>query len=254
MTVAGERWPEGRQRQALAAIGEGAHYLHSADAAGFLGQLENVLGPGLVAEARKVGVSYSKQEARALIVHHLLGRPAVAVRCALANNPWGYLFDCARQWLHQDELGHRGSELDALPDVFGRNDVEETMFPEHGLTSLDLVITQTWEVIAARTPETLVPALKGLVEWLGYNPPQRLSYGHMELRWAGHEFTVFSAEQIKAVANICWGGRPTQDTTSIMGGFLRDSEFDPVHSDSHLRALRVYQARMHASLASPLGA
>jgi hypothetical protein len=148
-------------------------------------------------------------------------------------------------------MGHRGVDLEAVAEVIGGRSVEDEVIPEHGLTDMDTVIERTIAVLRPRTPTGLERPVAVLVEWLGYNPPQRLSYGHVELRQANVEVPELTAEQVHAVANIAWGGRPNQASTSLMGAFLRDSGFDPVLSPTHLRALRLYQQRMHAR---PLGA
>lgn len=250
------RWPESRQRQGLAAvIDQGISFLKTDEGKAFLDQLQDVIGPVLVGRARRVSVQYSKQEARSLIVHHLFWARRekfdVATRSALAENPWAYLTTCALRWLHEDELGHRGADLEAIGDAPGLDLVEEQIFPSHGLTSLDIVITKTWEQLVWRTPNHLSDPLRRLVEWLAWNPAQRRSYVAAEIRAALLTVPEFTPEQIRDVANVCWGGRPESHTTSIMGGLLKDPSFDPIHSDSHLRALRTYQARIRAHSALP---
>lgn len=248
-----------RQRKSLVMLTEGVVFLDTPEGIEFLDQLEFVIGPVLVGRARKVSVRYTVAEARSLMLHHLLYTPArvdgdksanvhrLPIKIALAENPWAYLTRCALTWLHQDELGHRGVDLDGDVSPFDQ-ELYLAWSSEPQLTALELVIVKTWEMLSPRTPTELVDPLRDLIEWFGNNPPQRISYEGEAIRAAAHAFRIFTPTQIRAAAAACWGTRPEQRATSIMGGYLNDPSFDPVESDSHLRALRLYGARMRASV------
>lgn len=110
--------------------------------------------------------------------------------------------------------------------------------------TLTQAVERTVSTLAPRTLGDVARVLPDLVGWLAENPFEQQSTAKPTLEAAAAEFSMVSAGALTAVANISWGGRPNRGETSLLGGHLRSHDFNPLGSAAHLKALRVYRARM----------
>jgi hypothetical protein len=115
----------------------------------------------------------------------------------------------------------------------------------NGLPTIDDAVASTVTTLQDRTPSRLRGDLPDLVSWLAHNPASRKGHEGEVLDAAVDTFGWHPGE-VRAVANISWGGRPNAAATSLLGAYLLDSAFDPRDSATHLRALRQYMTRVHA--------
>lgn len=235
-----EKFDTWRQREALTALTVPG-FLESAEGAAFLEQLEVFFAPPTIASARKMDYALEPGD----VVHMLLIRlidndGRIAGYAATADEPWSYIGGClARDWVHQ-EWGIRGSSLDVLEFMPPREPEEDT------LTPLNEVVDLAYEALAPLTADELHGDLRDLLGWLAANPPQRLSYEGEAKRAAHRHCPDFTIDQVIAVMNIAWGGRPRQERTSIFGEFLLNPRFRPSDSPTHMRALVYFKNAMRA--------
>lgn len=241
MSMEVQRFDTWRQRVAMSTLTEPG-FLMSPEGAAFLEQLDVFFAPGICGMAKRMGYPMEPGDVQNSIITHLLSNDGeVAKYASVADEPWAYLGRCAIEWARR-EWGHRGTRLEVaeyLPVASPTSD-------ESNYTALDEVVALTYEVLVPRTPEHLHGDLLELLGWLAANPIQRLSY-EAEERMAAHRFCPrMTIDQVTAVMNIAWGGRPRQKETSLMGAFLLDSTFRPSGSPSHARALTTYKNAIRA--------
>ncbi|MGO3832404.1 MAG: hypothetical protein ACTJGT_00440 [Microbacteriaceae bacterium] len=243
-----ETWTIARQREAFALLPQ-PEFRASPEFVAFLEQLHVNHAEGLVKRARRWGYSFEPEEAVNMLIVNLLeeidtGR-FVSDYVAESEHPFAYLGRCAfRSWLPK-EFGVRGNQLE-VPELLPDSEAYEQAEYDSGLTDISEVVELCLAVLLPRTPKMLQDQLGELVAFLAVNPPQRLSYEHFERQAAAKYCPSFTEEQISAVMNITWGGRPNRADTSLMGQFLLDEEFKPEDSPTHYRALRYYQKEIAA--------
>lgn len=243
-----ERFDVWRLRVALMDLADdGARFLSTAEGAAFLEQLDVFFARPLVGEARRMGFAMDRDDATHMIIERFLTtleeqKEKAPIRfAASAENPWGYLWTCALRWARND-WGMRASDLEtseAYALAAPEND-------ESHLTPLEEVVRCCFEELAQRIPVRHHSAVYELLGWLASNPPQRLSYEGLE-RIAAHRYCPsLTIEQVTAVMNIAWGGRPRQAETSLMGQYLTNPEFRPSESWTHIRALHYFKNAFRA--------
>lgn len=235
------RFDTWRQRAAMATFTEPG-FLDTPEGAAFLEQLDVFFSPGICGMARREGYPMEHGDVRNSIITHLLANDGeVAQYAAVADEPWAYLGRCAIGWARR-EWGHRGTRLEVAESLH----VPSPSAESSPYTDLDEVVALTYEALVPRTPSELHGDLLELLGWLAANPLQRLSY-ETEERVAAHRHCPrMTIEQVTAVMNIAWGGRPRQAQTSLMGAYLLDASFRPSDSPSHARALTYYKNAMRA--------
>lgn len=235
-----EKFDTWRQREALTALTEPG-FLESAEGAAFLEQLEVFFAPSTIASARKMDYALEPGDVVHMLIVRLLeddGR--IAGYAATADEPWSYIGGClARDWAWR-EWGVRGTSLDILEFM------PPSATAEEDLTPLSEVVELAYGVLSPFTPQELHGDLRDLLGWLAANPLQRISYEAEAKRAAHRHCPEFTIDQVAAVMNIAWGGRPRQAETSIFGGFLRDPRFRPSDSPTHMRALIYFKNAMRA--------
>lgn len=239
--MSGERFDTWRQRAALTAVADSVEFLNTAEGAAFLEQLAVYFAPAMIAQARKMSFAIEVNDVVNGAVVLLTENDQRVARYAAASDgePWGYLFLCLKEW-GRHQWGHRGVSLEAAEHYPSEPEADSY------LTDLHSVVLLTWELLCPFTPEHLHGDLFELLGWLAANPPQRLSY-ETDDRVAAHRSAPgFSTEQVTAVMNIAWGGRPRQAETSVFGQYLQDPDFRPSESPSHARALTYYKKQMRA--------
>jgi len=227
-----------------------AAFLRSAEGQGFVLQLERYLIPTVFAAAKRVGLGDNWLH-RNDVVHTVLvnlseqqGRAAKLIAEA-SHAPWAYLAKCAVEWV-RTSWGHRAAPLEEVLVERSRADAREYFSARDnvGLTPLGDLVRLSYDVLAPHTPAHLRPSLLQLLRWLAVNPPQRLSYEGSERRAAALRFSAFTSEQIAAVMNVAWGGRPRRKETSLMAALLRNPEFRLSDSPTHARAILPYRRAM----------
>lgn len=245
-----EKFDAWRQRAALVDLAESqSSFLATAEGAAFLEQLHEFFSPTIASLARGWGYHMERDEVVHMIVERLLTTlqehpDRAPIRfAAAAEDPWGYLWTCAKRWAHEDwgtrAEGLEQAEMISAPPVMDAADSD--------LTPLDEVVRLTFEELAMRVDARHHAELFELVGWLAANPPQRLSYEGRECVAAHRICPGFTLEQVAAVMNISWGGRPRQAETSLMGQFLRDARFRPSSSYTHMRALIFFKNAFRAA-------
>lgn len=243
-----EKFAPWQQRVALTEFAdEGMSYLETAAGAAFMEQLDHHIAPSIVAFAHSWGYAIERQD----VTHLVIERFQTTLRqnperspiryAATADNPWGYVADCARRWVRQ-ERGVKCVDIEYAETLA----VDSPASEESHLTPLDEVIRLCFEQLAPRTPTAHHPALLELLGWLAANTPQRLTYEGFECQAAHRHCPSLTLEQVTAVMNIARGGRPRQAETSLMGQYLLDSNFRPPESPSHARALTYFKAAFSA--------
>ena len=255
-----EKWSEQKLRETLCLLPE-KEFQHTAEFVAFLEQLRLYVAPQMVSRAGREGYQMETTDAEHMVFLKLITEAGqhpsgdtryLADYVAESVNPWGYLVGCAtNNWL-REEYGIRGisaeGDYDLVANIPARRDSDPAAEPEGELTPAWQIAELTYGVLAPRTPEKLHRDLWELLKFLAANPSQRLSYEHHERVAAKQYCAVMNESQIAAVMNIAWGGRPNRATTSIMGQFLLDPEFDPFDSrkETFAKALSYYQKEIIA--------
>jgi len=235
------RWDGNRLKDAAVRASGGAGFWRTALGGEFAGQLDRFVGLGVAGQVRgTLGYPIEAAEITHTIIVQLSDQRSLVEGLQRAEDPWGYLAACARQW-GWGQAGHRGADLDVLREVSVPGaSVEEIVVPSHGLTCLDEVIGSTVDTVLGYLENGPVDSgnIQRAVGWFAVNPPQHRGHGHMDARRAG-EFKEmgFSAGQVGALANVTWGGRPNMQQTSLFYGFLLDPSFAPEASRTHRVAL-----------------
>ncbi|MGO1700961.1 MAG: hypothetical protein ACTIKL_07885 [Canibacter sp.] len=244
MTDTVERFDTWRQRHALIALAHSPAFLETAEGVAFVEQLKHFFVTSMRRFAWKhLQVEVEEHEIINLTLTGLLANDGRIARYAAAaeDNPWGYVSVCLRRWV-RELTGIQGVDFEKVEEFVAAPCRDE----DCALTPLDEVVEKSFLILAPVTPKQLHAALYRLLGWLAANPIQRLSYETHE-RDAAHEVVPeLTAEQVTAVMNIAWGGRPRQAETSIMGALLIDPNFRVDGSSSHLRALMHYKAAIRA--------
>lgn len=237
MTV--ERFTLWRQREVLTALTE-QDFLQSAECAALLEQFEAFFAGAAVAAARREGFYLEKQDIAPMMLLKLLNKDGLlASYAATADVPWNYIGQCLKGWV-REEHGVRGMPIE-YADYFPPSPQEPT-----NLTDLGDVVGLTFDVLSPLVDLPLHGDLRELLGWLAANPLQRLSYEAEAKRAAHRHCPSFTIDQVIAVMNIAWGGRPRQEKTSFFGEFLLDSKFRPSDSPTHMRALVYFKNAMRA--------
>lgn len=153
-----------------------------------------------------------------------------AQAAAAAENPGAYVAKVLHRAVQQ-QWGLRAASLEACEHFISRD-------TDSGLTPLDEVVSLTLLIISPYVETTRMDDLYGLLKWLAFNPPQRLSYESEDKLTVNELFgEVFNPIEIQAVMRIAWGVRPRESETSIMGRLLLDPDFNPATSSSHSKVL-----------------
>lgn len=239
--MAPERFTESRQRQALHDLAATTDFLRSEEGRLFLDQIRCYLVPGILARASRVGIGSGWVGTEEVVHTAVLGLCDSAGRVAryaseAAGEPWGYLFRCLMTWM-SEQWGSRGISFDEA--LIGQPAPSAEM-PVH-LTPLAEVIAATFAILEVHTPERLRTSVRQLLVWVANNPPQRLSHEAEDRAAARIRFPELTQQQISAVVNAAWGGRPTRSDTSLMAAFLLDENFCPYDSPAHSRVILRYK-------------
>lgn len=248
-----ERWHPERWRGAFRALSaEPGAWLAGSEGAAWIEQVTRCFARRLCDQFRfdaKWGYQFEPAEVVSIIITRIAGQPSVAEALIRAENPVGYLAVCTERWM-QLEAGVRGSSFEVLEGFVPADPRALTQLEANA--NLESAIELTVQVLQERTPQAFHPAVGAAVSWLAYNPPSRMSYTSDELVWLRREMRVFTMLQLRAIANVVWGGRPRAAETSVIGQFLRDSSWRPSSSATHSRALRVFTTRMFADTPAEL--
>ncbi|MBC7517559.1 MAG: hypothetical protein H7248_01515 [Microbacteriaceae bacterium] len=163
-----------------------------------------------------------------------------------ADDSWAYLYAVLKR------------ELAGQAGRFFRAD------PEHIPSARDLYLWDIPTVPISQAIELTLDRLKSVTE-LSWHAPLRESVFYFVERGHGrlsHLFTNstraveltglgLSRVQILAIGNVVLGSRPHHGTNSILGGFLRDENWDPSVSLPHRRALSKFALRINSNLDIP---
>lgn len=237
-----------QQRTALTDFADqGIAFLDTAAGASFLEQMDLFVAPKIVAYARDWGYAIERKDVTHLIVEKYLTlmlrnpeRSSIHY-AASADIPWAYIVRSVRRWQGY-ERGLKGINLEvaeALPasEIPGR---------DSDLTNISDVVQLTFDQLAPRVKSSCHAQLFRLLSWLAANPLQRISYEGNECVAAHRQCPNFTIEQVKAVMNIAWGGRPRQAETSLMYQYLKNPHFRPAESPTHARALTYFKSEFRA--------
>lgn len=240
-----ERFTSWRQREALTSLVNDPRFLSTAEGVAFREQIHEHFVASMMKMARELSFPIEPAEIENTILVGLLeneGRVAKLAITASQSDPWAYIAVSARKWIRA-LWGTRGVPAEILEWI------PQSYAWEPDTTSTDLaeVIELTFQTLAPVTDEDLHPELAKLLSWLAYNPQQRLSYERDECVAAHRACPSFTIDQVIAVMNIAWGGRPRKAETSLMGAFLLDPNFQISESSTHALARETYRRRMVAA-------
>ncbi|MFD5600781.1 hypothetical protein ACFWHR_12095 [Leucobacter sp. NPDC058333] len=244
-----EKFTPWRQRKILTDIADtGAAALNTAEGAAFIEQLYKHLSPSLSAVAKSWGYHVDDDEIVNMIIERVLSTRNDSDKCPVryaagADDPWGYLWQCARRWA-QEMWGTRGLPLE-YAEFTGYEPFRENESTEDG-TTLKEVVDSTLAILAQVIDPKHVEAVSELLWWIAINPPQRLSY-EVDDRVAAHRHCPsLTIEQVVAVIKIARGSRHRTEETSLFGQFLKNAEFRFSDSGSHTRALTHFKNAFRA--------
>lgn len=215
---------------------------------------------------------YAREETGSLVLTSLLDRPALCHRLLTDPDvacPFSYVGGrVLREWVgadsghlpkHRPEEGPRTmyrTSIDApgfvdrdtrdpFADVDDRYDQHRARITSGGATSLVEAIRLTVDALTPRTPRRLREDMPAAVFWMAYNPVQRKGHEDEDLRVAYRDLPELAPAEVRAIANITWGTRGTQSSTSLLGAYLLDRGFDYSASATHRSALVNYRVHMH---------
>lgn len=233
------RWAGNILREVALTANGTPSFWNTAEGKALIRQLDRFISPVIAREVRStLRYAIDPDEVTNTIVLQMSSQESFIRGVREAVNPWGYLLECGKRWARK-QAGHRVLELDALVGFEPTGgSVEELFDPASGLTPVDEVIASTVEVVAHYCGSVDRASLEAIVRWFALNPPQHRGHGHTEARTNPELRRLgFTVAQVGVLANVTWGARPEQQTTSLFYGFLRDAQFKPHTSRTHRMAL-----------------
>lgn len=259
-------------RAAVAALGENpTAFLNSAQLDNFLDQIRRQLLPNAINVAQKLGHPYQSGDEDDLVNLILVSFATSPEQCrALVENaasPFAYAATLVREWIGLETGRTRFAQV-AAPDrkirpggrisLLAQFDwlenpelrIPHSAFPDpasYGTragATIDEAIDMTVATLVPRAPAKLAKHLPGVVGWMADNPSTHQGHEGERIAEAAELFSPVSTVELRAVANISWGGRPNPRETSLLYAFLTDRHFNPRKSETHLSALRVFQGRV----------
>lgn len=231
----------------------------------FMEAIRRHLIPNAIAFSQRVGHPYQASDEDDLVNLILVSFASNPEQCrTLAENaasPLAYASTLVRDWISAEtgrtvfrtyadsSKGRRiQAEIDHIDSPAIR--VPHSTLPDPAAygtqigATVDQAIDLTVATLLPRTPAKLAKQLPNIVGWMADNPPARQGHEGERIAEAASIFASVSVVELRAVASITWGGRPNERETSLLGAFLLDAEFNPRASETHLGALRTYQARV----------
>jgi hypothetical protein len=156
-----------------------------------------------------------------------------------ADNQWAYLYQMLRNEMFR-QMGTRG--------IIGVDFDQLALTSYEDVGTIDAVedaIVRTIDVLAPLTPQPVRRHLAEAVAYFADRGQSRLSHAHT-ISARDEELTGLglTRPQILALANVVLGARPRHGETSVLAGFLLDSDWNPETSVAHRAALKKYRARM----------
>ena len=231
----------------------------------FMEDIRRHLVPNAIAFSQNVGHPYQARDEDDLVNLILVSFATNPEQCrALVENaasPLAYASTLVRDWISV-ETGRtvfrtyadssKGRRIQAEIDHFDNPAIrvphstlpDPAAYGTHTGATVDQAIDLTVAALLPRTPARLANQLSNIVGLMADNPPARHGHEGERIAEAATIFAPVSAVELRAIASITWGGRPNERETSLLGAFLLDAEFNPRSSETHLAALRTYQARV----------
>ncbi|MBO1741048.1 hypothetical protein [Leifsonia sp. TF02-11] len=259
-------------RAAVAALGENpTAFLNSAQLSDFLDHIRRHLIPNAINVAQKLGHPYQAGDEDDLVNLILVSFATSPEQCqALVENaasPFAYAATLVSEWIGIETGRARfrqrtgvDREIHPTGRIFHRAQfdwlenpelrIPHSTFPDpasYGTrvgATIDEAIDLTVATLEPRTPAKLAKHLPDVVGWMADNPSTRQGHEGERIAEAAELFSPVSTVELRAVANISWGGRPRPQETSLLYAFLTDRNFNPRKSETHLSALRVFQGRV----------
>jgi hypothetical protein len=187
--------------------------------------------------ARQYGIEFETSDiVNTLVV--LLANDRIVASIELASDQWAYIY----QVLNNEMLKQMGTRGTASIDLADRlAEVEESYEMPDVQSAMDLTV----ETLTPLTPVALRPHLREVVEYLAERGQSRISHAHTESANDADLIGLgLERHHILALANVVLGARPNHGDSSILAGFLQNSDWKPHRSILHRIALKKYSARM----------
>ena len=186
------------------------------------------------------GVRYDRDDVTHSAIT-LLSDPGLAASVRNAADPWAYLF----RVLKRELTGQVGAFLRAPYNVKTFFALNSIPIPERPYTDLMTAARHTWQVLFDHTPAGCRGHLFEVVAYLARRGGHRLSRAGTELSHDPDLLALgYSGSQLRAIANAVLGSRPDFGTNSLLAGYLKDQEWDPLATKAGRRAVRLYGLRM----------
>ncbi|MBD8535661.1 hypothetical protein [Plantibacter sp. CFBP 13570] len=140
-----------------------------------------------------------------------------------------------------------GPGFDQSALVSASSDPLELMIADE-VSPLELAVMMTARTLEHRSPDALRPRLHDIVDLLAHSKYDKSGRQDAKtLECAQATFADVSADRLRAVAAVTWGGRPNRQETSLLGAYFKDPNFQPLQSTAHFRALWTYRRRVNAA-------
>lgn len=258
-------------RAAIASLAENPHaFMNSADVYAFIEDIKRYLIPNAIAVSQKLGHPYQAGDEDDLVNLILVSFATSPKECRTlvenAASPIAYAATLVQDWIGA-ETGRAiyrtyasATEGQRTRDVRVRAQfdwiesaeirVPRSSFPDpasYGTrtgATIDEAIDLTVATLTPRTPAKLARSLPDVVGWMADNPSTRQGHEKERIVEAAELFTAVSTVELRAIANVAWGGRPNPRETSLLYAYLIDADFNPRASETHLFALRTFQSRV----------
>ena len=232
-----------RLRTALAAIpaesGDQGAFWATDDGHWLLARIADRIGRPLAASfSRRYGASLETGDVTHTAVL-VLSRDLALASVRRASDQWAYLYQVLRHEMIQQMGTWVTQELDDehAAVVAPAADADRVTVGD--------AVERTLDCLERLTPERVRVNLATAVRYFADNGESRLSHLHTHsARDVALTGLGLSREEILALANVVLGSRPNHGANSLLGGFLRDLNWDPRTSAPHRRALEKYEARM----------
>ena len=186
------------------------------------------------------GVRYEKDDVTHSAIT-LLSDPHLVAAVQDAADPWAYLFRVLKRELTRQVGSFRRAPYN-IETFFTLNSIP---IPERPYTDLMVAARHTWQVLVGYTPPEGRRHLLEVITYLARRGGHRLSRAGTELSNDPALLALgYSGHQLRAIVNAVIGSRPDFGTNSLLAGYLKDQDWDPLATAAGHRAVHLYELRM----------